>query len=235
MLNLKCHASGSSGNCYVIGDGQTTITVDPGLPIRKVQRLAGPYVPDFALCTHEHMDHAKAIGDLMQLGTDCYMAKGPAEALGLHGHRCHIMETGTAYKLGDITISAFDTEHDAAEPCGFLIEDDDDRLLYATDTYFIKYRFKNLTKIMIEANYSYNIVQENLREGRIHKSLAKHLMKSHFAIENVVEFLKANDLSKVKEIWLIHLSSRNSDGRMFQDIVMRATGIPAYIAEGANQ
>lgn len=231
MLDVTCYASGSSGNCYVIGDGQTTIMVDPGLPMRKLQRVTSYLTPDAALCTHEHMDHAAAVIDLMQLGIDCYMTQGTAEAIGAYGHhRCHILSHGQSAAIGGITVSAFDTQHDAAEPCGFLIDDGEDRLLYATDTYFIKYRFKNLTKILVEANYSYEIVEENKREGRIHKVLADRLMESHFAIENVVKFLESNDLSKVKEIWLLHLSKQNSNPQKFQEIIMRKTGLPTYIA-----
>ena len=232
MLEVTCYASGSAGNCYVIGNGQTTIMVDPGLPIRKLQKLTGYLMPDAVLCTHEHMDHAKAVGDLMQRGIDCYMTKGTAEALGLSGHRCHIIKACGSATIGNIKVSAFDTQHDAAEPCGFLLQDDGDKLLYATDTYFIKYTFKGLTKIMVEANYAYPIVEYNLRQGLIPKALAKRLMSSHFAIENVLDFLKANDLSNVKEIWLIHLSAKNSDGQLFQDKVMGLTGIPTYIAKG---
>lgn len=233
MLDVKCYASGSSGNCYVVSNGQTSIMIDPGLPLRKLQRVTDYMTPDAALCTHEHMDHAAAVSSMMQLGTDCYMTRGTADALGVTAHhRCHILSHGGSVSIGGIVVSAFDTEHDAAEPCGFLLDDGEDRLLYATDTYFIKFRFKNLTKILVEANYSYEIVEENKREGRIHKALADRLMQSHFAIENVVKFLEANDLSQVKEIWLLHLSKQNSNPQKFQEIVMRKTGLPTYIAGG---
>ena len=49
------------------------------------------------------------------------------------------------------------------------------------------------------------------------------------SIENVLAFLRANDLSKVKEIWLIHLSDGNADAGKFARMVEAATGKPVYI------
>jgi hypothetical protein len=42
--------------------------------------------------------------------------------------------------------------------------------------------------------------------------------------------LKANDLSKVQEIWLLHLSEQNSCEKRFKEEVQKITGKPTYIA-----
>ena len=188
------------------------------------------------LISHEHMDHAKAVKDLMRLGIDCYMTRGTAEALDIDGPRCHIVQVGKGCWLGNMLVYPFETEHDAAESCGFLIDDQDstpdghDVVLYATDTYYLKNRFNGVTKFMVEVNHSYEIIQENIENKSLNKFLAQRLMKSHFALENVLEFFKANDLSQAKEIWLLHMSSNNSDPAAFKTAVMRATGVPTYIA-----
>lgn len=57
------------------------------------------------------------------------------------------------------------------------------------------------------------------------------LLQSHFSLENVKGFLKANDLSQCQEIILLHLSDRNSDAdRMFREIYVE-TGIMPKIAD----
>ena len=99
---------------------------------------------------------------------------------------------------GRLSASVFATQHDAKEPCGFLIDDEEDLVLYATDTYYLRYKFPGLTKIMVEANHSYDIIRKNVADGVLDKRLAERLTKSHFSIENVLDFLKANDLSRVK-------------------------------------
>ena len=230
MLDIAVYASGSSGNCYTVSDGQTVVMLDCGLPFRRIERLTGFLLPAAVLVTHEHKDHSKAARDFMRRGVDVYMTAGTAAALGVEAqHRLHILNPMEQVTVGRITVSAFPTQHDAREPCGFLLDDGDDRVLYATDTYYIKYQFPGVTKMLIEANHSYKILEENVGAHILNKSLAERLIKSHFSIENVLAFLRANDLSKVKEIWLIHLSDGNADAGKFARMVEAATGKPVYI------
>jgi phosphoribosyl 1,2-cyclic phosphodiesterase len=55
-------------------------------------------------------------------------------------------------------------------------------------------------------------------------------MRGHMSIEQTREMLLSNDLSKVREIWLIHLSDSNSDAEAFRDDIQAATGKPVYVA-----
>lgn len=230
MLDIAVYASGSSGNCYTVSDGETVVMLDCGLPFRRIERLTGFLLPTAVFVTHEHKDHSKAAQDFMRRGVDAYMTAGTAAALGIEAqHRLHILNPMEQTTVGRITVSAFPTQHDAREPCGFLLDDGDDRVLYATDTYYIKYQFPGVTKMLIEANHSYKILEENVGAHILNKSLAERLIKSHFSIENVLAFLRANDLSKVKEIWLIHLSDGNADAGEFARMVEAATGKPVYI------
>jgi hypothetical protein len=50
------------------------------------------------------------------------------------------------------------------------------------------------------------------------------VLRSHFSLENAIEFLNENDLSQVNTINLIHLSSSNSNAVQFQQKVSEATG-----------
>lgn len=232
MLDIAVYASGSSGNCYTVSDGETVVMLDCGLPFRRIERLTGFLLPAAVLVTHEHKDHSKAAQDFMRRGVDVYMTTGTAAALGIEAqHRLHILNPMEQTTVGRITVSTFPTQHDAREPCGFLLDDGDDRVLYATDTYYIKYQFPGVTKMLIEANHSYKILEENVTAHILNKALAERLIKSHFSIENVLSFLKANDLSKVKEIWLIHLSDSNADAGKFARMVEAATGKPVYIGD----
>ncbi|SHJ24455.1 MBL fold metallo-hydrolase [Propionispora hippei] len=235
MLNIKAYASGSTGNLYTLSDGTATIMLDCGLPARKIQQLTGFRLPNALLVTHEHGDHSHAVTGLQRLGVDAYMTQGTAEAIGALGHRTKIVEYNHSYRLTDrITASVFKTQHDVREPCGFIVQDSDDKVLYATDTYYLKYQFPGLTKIMIEANHSYKILAENVRAGRLHPAQERRLIKSHFSVENVLDFLAINDLSMLKEIWLIHLSAGNADPVEFKRLVAAATGKPVYIARGGG-
>jgi len=166
----------------------------------------------------------------MRAGIDCYMSQGTAEALGLSGHRLHIIKAKQQFRIGTWTILPFETQHDATEPLGFLLANrDGDKMLYATDTYYIRYRFQGLTHIAVECNYSLDILRANVEAGMVEPALKNRILKSHFSLENVKKFLLANDLSKVQEIWLLHLSDGNSDAERFKREVRAISGKPVYI------
>lgn len=231
MLDIAIHATGSTGNCYTVSNGKATvIMLDCGLPYNRIQKLTGFILPDAVFITHEHQDHVKAAKDFMKRGVDIYTSAGTAEVENLEGHLLHIMKNRQSVSIDGIVVSAFATQHDAVEPLGFLLDDGEDRLLYATDTYYLHYRFPGLTKIMVEANYCNEILTENLRYGKLPKTLERRLRESHFSLENLKKFFLANDLSKVKEIWLIHLSKGNADPVMFKREIEALTGKPVYVA-----
>jgi len=183
-----------------------------------------------ALYLTSTFDHSKAVKEIMRAGIDCYISAGTAEALGLFGHRINIIKARQQFRIGTWTILPFETQHDVFN-LGFLIANQDgDKLLYATDTYYIRYRFQGLTHIMVECNYSLDILRANVEAGAVPKEFKSRLLKSHFSLENVKEFLKANDTSKVQEIWLLHLSDGNSDAERFKREIQSLTGKPVYIA-----
>ena len=51
------------------------------------------------------------------------------------------------------------------------------------------------------------------------------------SLETAKDFLRANDLTAVQEIWLCHLSDGNSDAERFKREIQALTGKPVYIAQ----
>jgi phosphoribosyl 1,2-cyclic phosphodiesterase len=181
--------------------------------------------------SHEHKDHSKAVTEVMKAGIDCYMSQGTAEAIGATGHRIKIVRSRETFQIGTWNILPFETQHDAKEPLGFLLVNQaGEKLLFTTDTYYIKYRFKGLHFIMVECNYSLDILRKNVESGLVPQALKDRILQSHFSLENVKGFLQANDLSRVREIWLIHLSGDNSDAERFKREIQELTGKAVYIA-----
>ncbi|MCP7855473.1 hypothetical protein JKR18_02825, partial [Listeria monocytogenes] len=62
----------------------------------------------------------------------------------------------------------------------------------------------------------------------IHPVQKKRVLQSHFSLENVKDFLKANDLSHLREIHLLHISEKNGDPERFKNEIQAMTGIPVY-------
>ncbi|EST12067.1 MBL fold metallo-hydrolase [Sporolactobacillus laevolacticus] len=234
MIEITPLASGSSGNAYKVTDGHTLLLLEAGINYKDIQVGFDFHMSQVVGClvTHEHGDHSKAVKDVIKKGAiDVYASKGTFSKLGISGHRVKPVEVKKQFTLGTWTIMPFDVQHDVSEPLGYLMANQSgEKLLFATDTYYIKYKFPRLTHIMVECNYSIDILDQNILDGRVPQVMRRRLLKSHFSLANVKEFLQANDLSQVQEIWLLHLSNNNSDAARFKREIMELTGKPVYIA-----
>lgn len=232
MLNFQTLGSSSKGNCYLIRTSNEVLILECGLQFKKILQSLNFDLSKVAGCliSHEHNDHSKAINEVMSSGINVYASLGTLEALSIKGHRAFIVEAKKQFQIGGFTILPFELQHDAAEPLGFLIYHKEfGRLLFATDTFYIKYKFPELNYIAIECNYSGEILNNNIREERTNSFLKKRLLGSHFSLENVKKFFLANDLSKLKEIKLLHLSDGNSNAKQFKSQIEKLTGVPVSI------
>src|SRR5690625_4007832 len=233
MIDIKTLASGSKGNAYLVTDGHTPLLLKCGISYRDIQIATNFQTSNIAGClvSHEHKDHTKGLKDVLRAGIDVYASKGSIDQEGLKHHGLKRIKAREQFNIGTWKILPFDVEHDVAEPLGFMLQNKQgERLLFATDTYYVRYRFNNLTHIMVECNYSMDILEKNIDDGIVHSAMKKRLLTSHFSLENVKEFLMANDLSKVEEIHLIHLSDTNSDEARFKREIQALTGKPVYVS-----
>ncbi|EGQ3902551.1 MBL fold metallo-hydrolase [Staphylococcus pseudintermedius] len=206
--------------------------IESGVKFQTVQKHLKFKTRDIAGCliTHEHGDHAKYIKQFVDAGVECYATLGTLKALAVTSHRLNIIKAKKAFRIGTWQILPFDIEHDVAEPVAFLLKSDNGyKVLYVTDTKYLKYSFDGITHMLLEINYIYEQMQQNIKEGSIHQALANRIMDSHFSLEYAIQFLKANDLSKLQEIHLIHLSSSNSNAQIIKEQVQRVSGVPVYI------
>ncbi len=230
---IKPIASGSSGNAYYISDGKNSLLLDAGIPLARIQAGCGYCVSKLSGCliTHAHSDHVKSAKDLAKLGVDIYTSQGTIDMAKLSGHRIHRVKTLEQFETGTFAILPFDVEHDVPEPLGFLIysKETKEKLLYVTDTYYIRYRFKGLTHILIEANYDPDVIVNNTGSNYIDSSRAKRVITSHMSIDTAIKTLEAFDLSTVQQIYLLHLSNDNSNAEAFKERVQAATGKEVYI------
>lgn len=232
MIDVKVLGSSSSGNCYILRTDKEVLILECGIHAKKIMHGLNFNVSNVVGCliTHEHKDHSLSARDLTRSGIDIYASKGTLEAIGINGHRTHTVAAKEHFELGSFTILPFETQHDAAEPLGFLVYHPAfGKLLFATDTYYIHYKFQGLNYIMVECNYSTEIADGNVASGILNPALRRRLLKSHFSLENLMLFLKANDLSQVEKIMLMHLSSGNSDAKRFKNEIEKLTGIPTEV------
>ncbi len=223
-MQLHIINSNSEGNCYLFTDNENnTLIVECGVKFEKIKQAMNF---DFSkvvgcLVTHEHGDHCKGVRDAVKFGLNIYATPGTIKGFKFESYRLHSIKKNLKFNVGPFDVIAFDVHHDTFEPCGFLIRHEEmGTTLFLTDTIYCDYKFPGLTNILIEANYSQDIIDEKLRENRF---LRNRVIQSHMSVETAIKTLKANDLSKVNNIVLIHLSDRNSDAKVFKQRIEDAT------------
>ena len=133
-------------------------------------------------------------------------------------------------KVGGFKVLPLPVAHDV--PCvAFVIEHAEmGRTLFVTDTMMLRWRVPRINHIMIEANYSDALLDEAILDGTTDKAMRARLLNSHMELGTTIKTLKANDLTDVAEIILLHLSHAHADGDEFSKIVISKVGKPCYVA-----
>jgi len=238
---LKTISTGSVGNSYLLETDTEVLLIECGVKMNDIKKAIDFNVSKIKGCiiTHEHLDHAKHTNDLIKQGINVYATYGTYNALKINtkNHRVNQFskdnnDNWINKKIGGFTIKPFDINHDAAEPVGFLIHHQECGItLYLTDTSYSNYIFSGLNNLIIECNYSESILENKLNEKEF---LRDRIIGSHMSLETLLELLDKNDLRKVNNIVLIHLSNSNSNAIEFNNVVNKATNCNVTVAE-ANQ
>jgi len=235
MMKLKVIGSSSKGNSYLLGNNQEALILECGVKFDLIKQALDFDLNKVAGCliTHEHLDHAGSVKDVIYSGVDIYASKGTLEALKVvQSHRARILKEKVIYNIGSFRVLPFGVMHDATQPFGYFISHPDcGNVLFTTDTYYLPFTFKNLNNIIAEVNYDTEILNDNVLNGRIPQVVRNRVLSSHMSLDTFKGFLSANDLSQVNNIVMIHLSDGNSDAKKFIREVKDMTAKNVYVAD----
>lgn len=220
---LKCIASGSSGNCYLLNSKTETLILDCGLPIKEIKRgLNYDLKRVVGVCaTHAHFDHSRSVKDFESMGIPVFAPYKSLEPMGLNGWKGTIQ----AFDLTDKDGHFKHTNADGTEcPCyGFLITHPEmGRLLYITDTELVKWRFRDINYILISCNYQNKYITDD-------DAKRNHVLRGHMELETVKEFVKANKSNALRNVILCHLSNENANAEEMVAEVQKAAGKGVYV------
>lgn len=228
-MKLKVFGSSSAGNSYLLFNESESLMIECGIKFKEVKKFLDFDISTIKGClvSHSHGDHAKNVSEITSAGIQVFTQKETSDTFKFKSHRITNIKPGESFQVGPFQILPFDVKHDV--PClGFLIKHKETgTVLFLTDTYYSEYIFPGLNNVIIEANYSKAIVEQKQNDAVY---LRDRIFQSHMSLETCCELLKANDLTKVNNIVLIHLSDRNSHEAQFVDQVQKLTGKTVHAA-----
>ena len=224
-LRFLSLASGSSGNCYYLGNEEYGILIDAGKGVRTIKKVLKEYGIPFekivALCiTHDHADHIKAAGTLGEkYGIPIYTTE--AIKNGMNRNYCMVDKIYSAhrpivkeipFKIKDFTITAFEVPHDGSDNVGFFISYGNLYFAFATDLGHItptadKY-LRQANYLVIESNYD----EAMLRNGSYPLHLQRRILADSGHMDNArtAEYLARIYTPALRNIFLCHLSGDNN-------------------------
>ena len=233
-MEFRVIGSGSSGNCYLLTNGQESLVIEAGLPFGEVKK----HIKDLrtikgCITTHEHKDHCKYVKDYVDSGIVTGMTKAVAEQFE-YGFFIREWKDKMRTVFGNFMVDSFLVEHDV-ECYGFLIKHPEmGTMVFLTDTEYCQYKFSNVNHIMVETNYSQKIIDDNVATGDIPESLRNRIMKSHMSYDTARRLVEANKSDSLYNVCLLHLSGHNSDRKAFREdmqSVVSDTMCQVHIAE----
>jgi len=237
-MRLKIINSNSKGNAYIVENDQEALLIECGVRFDMIKKALNFSLSKVVGCivTHEHGDHCCGVKDLTYSGINVYGTAGTCNDLvhkwKANPHRVHPKHTEQSFNLGGFQIMPFKTIHDTKEPCGYMIRHAEcGTTLFLTDTVYSPYSFKNLNNIIVEANYCEDILEQKRQSGSTIEMLRDRVIESHMSLQNCKAFLRANDLSQVNNVVLIHLSDSHSDEARFKREVEQVTGKTVWAAD----
>jgi len=224
-LRFQSFGSGSSGNCYFIGNASTGILIDAGIGVRSIRKCLRNLGLDFeniwgVFVTHDHADHIKAVGPLGEKHhIPVYTTRKVHE--GIQRSYCVTEKLYTSKKyiekhetveVGEFRVTAFPVSHDSTDSVGYTIEYKEKRFTFATDLgYVCEHAAKHLTQadfLVLEANYD----EQMMKQGSYPIHLQNRITANtgHLSNEQAGMFLAANYNERMKHIFLCHLSRENN-------------------------
>lgn len=234
-MNIDVLASSSLGNAYIVSDGITSILLDAGIPYKELQTKSNFKINEVEACfiSHVHFDHSKAVKDLLNATIDVYALPETLSALKVsEHHRTHPINPETTVIIKTLKIKPVALFHDV--PCiGYMVysENTGERLFFATDTYKIDINPVAVNYLIVEINYQQEIVNNYVNEGIMESGIRARLIYSHFEFSNALKWLKKIDKSRLKRIYIAHMSRQNCNADDVKSAVIAETGIPTTICD----
>ena len=232
--------SGSEGNCAFLQTPSARVLIDAGFSARHTgELLAGIGVSweqiDAVFITHEHSDHAAALGGLARHGGVRVFANAATaravQAKLKHRPAWQIFETGGRFDFLDLQVESFSVPHDAMEPVGFLFSHNAHGVAWVTDLghapRHVMEHIRGAEVLVVEANHSAEMLRADSKRPWATKQRigGRH---GHLSNQKARELLEAVAVEQPawRQIYLTHLSR---DCNSVEAVLREFAGIEAVV------
>lgn len=220
-MEYNIFESGSKGNCTLISSHGRYLLIDMGISLKKLKNKLKEIdvnIEDInhVLVTHSHSDHILGIDVFPK--DQIYATRLTFDDLPMLNQLIPYQE----YKINGFQVLVVPTSHDAEGSIGFVIKDEEEKLVYITDT---GYLYEKVITLITDADYYIFESNHNVKmliETNRPQSLKKRILGDygHLSNEDSANYLCDVIGPNTKEIVLAHLSEEaNSHEKAISDLM----------------
>lgn len=247
-LNFCSLSSGSSGNCYYLGNEFHGILIDAGISATSIRRFLKNMDISMqtimgVLITHNHIDHIRGLEPLTRKNTLPAFTTRKIWKSILTPHKkippdsVREIPLMQKFNLAGFDIEAFPVCHDAPETIGFHICAGGKKITIATDLGHICETaapyIKAANLLVIESNYD----EQMLVNGKYPYFLKARIKSDHGHLGNhqTSAFLAENISDNLSIICLAHLSKNNNNPGIVLQTLERTFSEKGIILNGKQR
>lgn len=202
-------ASGSKGNCTLLHHKDTVLIIDCGSTKKYLTQCFESLQYDYRevnalLVTHTHSDH------ISQLKMFEHLPVYAAQELPVKQYK-KISPYEKVY-VDDFTITPLPMSHDCENTVGFVIEADGEKMVYITDTGYVRNEIKDYIQdadyYIMESNHDVEMLMQTSRPLYLKQRIMRD--NGHLCNEDSANVLCEVIGSKTKEIVLAHISQEGN-------------------------
>ena len=255
-MRLCSIASGSSGNCIVIGSDNHHILIDVGISGKRItcgleEIGVKPEEVDGIFISHEHADHVQGLGVISRkFGLPIYATVKTIEAIKKMNNLGKIDESlyhsicpNEKIMVGDLQIEPIRIPHDAADPVMYAVRSGAKSAAVVTDlgnyNQYLIDKLQGLDVLLLEANHDIHM----LEMGPYPYPLKQRILGENGHLSNEASGRFLNELlhDRFQGVMLGHLSKENNYEKLAYETVRlevtlgdcpyRGSDFPIYVAK----
>lgn len=175
-MELLSIASGSSGNCIMVGNQNSHLLIDAGISGKRIEAGLNAYGHKTSemkgiLITHEHIDHIGGLGVISRkYGLPIYATEKTKQAVlktksvgKIDESLFRVITPDEIFFAGGLEVEPVRISHDAADPVAYIVKDGGKSAGVVTDlgmydSYIVE-KLKGLNLLLLEANHDIHMLE----------------------------------------------------------------------------
>lgn len=226
--------SGSSGNCYYLGNEREAVLVDAGISCREIEKRMANIGLEMEkvkaiFISHEHTDHIRGLDKLARKHhLPVYISNATRSNVHLALRKVLVIpfKADEGIAIGNLNVIPFTKKHDAVDPYSFVVENDGVKAGVITDIGIackdVIHYFKQCHACFLETNYDERMLEEGGYPLRLKNRIRGGY--GHLSNKQALELFLKHRPDFMTHLFLSHLSQNNNNPELVLELFLKHAG-----------